>query len=93
MTALVISKFLQILGLQPRISKVFSVIRTFFCHGRYNNFGNKIPCLFRKLEKEPKFKLCKINCQIFYTMVNEKFLADKNKMMKKGPSEDYQPVS
>merc|ERR1711997_1210896 len=41
---LVISKFLQILGLQPRISKFFSITRTFFfLTVGQNNFGNKIP--------------------------------------------------
>ena len=40
---LVISKFLQILGLQPRISKLFSITRTFFFIVGQNNFGNKIP--------------------------------------------------
>ena len=41
---LVISKFLQILGLQPRISKVFlNHQNNFFLTVGQNNFGNKIP--------------------------------------------------
>ena len=35
---LVISKFLQILDLQPRISKVFSITRTIFSHSRSEQF-------------------------------------------------------
>ena len=39
-----ISKILQILGLQPRISKVFSrSLEQFFLTVDQNNFGNKIP--------------------------------------------------
>ena len=41
---LVISKFLQILGLQPRISKVFfRSLAQFFLTVGQNNFGYKIP--------------------------------------------------
>ena len=40
-----ISKILQILGLQPRISKVFSITRFFFLTVGQYNFGNKIPFL------------------------------------------------
>ena len=41
---LVISKFLQILGLQPRISKVFlGDLEQFFLTVGQNNFWNKIP--------------------------------------------------
>ena len=40
-----VRKFLQILGLQPRISKVFSQsVEQFFLTVGQNNFGNKIPC-------------------------------------------------
>ena len=43
---LVISKFLQILGLQPWISKVFlDQVEQFFLTIGQNNFGNKIPFL------------------------------------------------
>ena len=42
---LVISKLLQILGLQPRISKVFSITRTIFFTVGQNNYGNKVPFL------------------------------------------------
>ena len=43
---LVISKFLQILGIQPRISKDFSQsLAQFFLTVGQNNFGNKIPFL------------------------------------------------
>jgi hypothetical protein len=44
----VISKFLQILGLQPRISKVFLTVGQ-------NNFGNKIPFLWSQLGKKTCF--------------------------------------
>ena len=56
---LVISKFLQILGLLPRISKVFFwSLEQFFLTVGQNNFGNKIP-LFQKIiqqlpRKRPK---------------------------------------
>ena len=41
-----ISKILQILGLQPRISKLFSwSLKQFFLTVGQNNFGNKIPFL------------------------------------------------
>ena len=44
---LVISKFLQILGLQPRISNFFFwSLEQFFPTVGQNNFGNKIPFLF-----------------------------------------------
>ena len=42
-----ISNFLQILGLQPRISKVFPRSpEQFFLTAGQNNFGNKIPFTF-----------------------------------------------
>ena len=45
-TRTVISKILQILGLQPRISKVFPrSLEFFFLTVGQNNFGNKIPFL------------------------------------------------
>ena len=40
-----ISKMLQILGLQPRISKVSRSLEQFFLTVGQNNFGNKIPFL------------------------------------------------
>ena len=44
---LVILKILQILGLQPQISKVFSrSLELFFLTVGQNNFGNKIPFFF-----------------------------------------------
>ena len=36
--ALVISKILQIVGLQPRIQKFFSITRTFISHSRSEQF-------------------------------------------------------
>ena len=51
---LVISKTLQILGLQPRISKVFSrSLEQFFPTVSQNNFGNKIPILLQKKLFQP----------------------------------------
>ena len=41
----VLLQFLQILGLQPRISKIFSITRTIFSHSRSEQFENKIPFL------------------------------------------------
>ena len=38
-----ISKFLQLLGLQPRISKDFQSLEQFFLTVGQNDFGNKIP--------------------------------------------------
>ena len=43
---LVISKVLQILCLQPPISKVFSITKTFSLTVAQNNFGNKIRLSF-----------------------------------------------
>ena len=42
---LVFSKFLQILGLQPRVSNFFSITRTIFPTVGQNNFCNKTPNL------------------------------------------------
>ena len=50
-----ISKVLQILGLQPRISKVFSrSLEQFFLTVGQNNFGNKIPFLFQNAATDEK---------------------------------------
>ena len=50
-----ISKILQILGLQPRISKVFSQsLEQFFLTVGQNNFGNKLP-FFSSLGKDDIF--------------------------------------
>ena len=40
---IVISKYLQTLGLQPQISKMFLIKEHFFLTVGQNNFGNKIP--------------------------------------------------
>ena len=47
-TVLMIPKFLQILGLQPRISKVSldHYVEQFFLTVGQNNFGNKIPIIY-----------------------------------------------
>ena len=51
-----ISKILQILNLQPRISKVFSQsLEHFFFTVGQNNLGNKIPCLSNKSGKMDTF--------------------------------------
>ena len=52
-----ISKILQILGLQPRISKKNSQpLEQFFLKVDQDNFGNKIP-LFISFRMGPKFKI------------------------------------
>jgi hypothetical protein len=60
---LVIKFFLQILGLQPRISNFFSITRTIFSHSSQNNFGNKIPFLASQ-----EFASCKFGYHLVYKM-------------------------
>ena len=43
-----ISNFLQILGIQPLISKVFLITKTIFLTVGQNNFDNKIPFVTEK---------------------------------------------
>ena len=51
-----ISKYLKILGLQPRISKVFSrSLEQFFLTVGQNNFGNKIPVFPLKINLQNNF--------------------------------------
>ena len=53
-----ISNILQILGLQPRISKFFSITRIFFLTVGQNNFCNKIPFVGRKNVRHSKTLFC-----------------------------------
>ena len=54
-------KILQILGLQPRISKVFQSLQQFFLTVGQNNFGSKIPFLANGLAHRIR-KKCQWTC-------------------------------
>ena len=59
---LVISKILQILDIQPQVSKGFLnyLLEQFFLTVGQNNFGNKIPLLYRQIEnRENSTAQCK----------------------------------
>ena len=64
-----ISKILQILGIQPQISKVFSrSLEHFFLTVRQNNFGNKIPFLgyCKIFTSLPSFASRCSNCSVVF---------------------------
>ena len=69
-----ISKNLQILSLQPRISKVFyPSLEQFFLTVGQNNFGNKIPFLFSYLGNTYPTNSADADLYVFLTEYSDQF--------------------
>ena len=70
-----ISKSLQILGLQPRISKVFSrSLEQFVLKVGQNNFGNKIPLIQINQYKEKSHFQMELFCHFKSFAIKKKLL-------------------